>query len=113
MVKRWLRVLVFSTMLGLSACTLGNSPVDTSKQQAQQIIDALEQYRAHNSAYPSGLSELVPQFLSGLPLTAEGEQFTYDTDTDHGYILGFTTQQGLGCGYIGEYKTWECSKGAP
>jgi hypothetical protein len=113
MLRRWPVILALLTVLWLTACTLPGNTEDRNKERAQPIIDALEQYQATNSSYPSDLSELVPQFLSRLPSTAGGQQFTYDTRTDHGYELGFTDWLGRGCGYIGEYKTWECSEGAP
>jgi len=83
-------LLLASTISACSNWTKEN--INESRRRGNEIISALEAYRAKHQSYPAKLEELVPMYLSEIksPLAGNG-QWKYVTGGNEGkgFYLGF------------------------
>jgi hypothetical protein len=85
--------------------------VPRNKARAQLIIQAIYAYEQQKGHFPAALDDLRPDFLEEIPSTIGGTSFFYFTDSVDGFGIGFPVDSHYGCGYIDQYKAWECSFG--
>ncbi len=70
---------------------------DLSKQKAEKIIDALNNYKNANQHYPDNLNILVPEYLESVPNSSMGwfdEPYRYDVWHDGRYEFSFPSYGG-------------------
>ena len=56
-----------------------------ARSRAEMLIEICEKYKDKNNAYPENLSDLVPDFISKIPVakyTLQSNQFFYISSTD-------------------------------
>ena len=101
----------------LSSCQPSRSEIIESnfrnQQQAQPIIDAINQYAQDYAAFPEGLPELIPVYIQEVPLTEDDMSFEYFTSEFDGFVLCFGLSRPFpeGCCYLQEHQIWDCSPG--
>lgn len=79
-----------------------------SMRQGEQIIVALEAYRAQHAKYPERLEQLVPGFIAAIPNPTTGTCHWRYLATLQGFTLAFGCGEYLypGCSYNSETKKW-------
>jgi hypothetical protein len=81
--ERLIRFAVYLAAVGVvfSLITINKH---IAKDRAEQIISAVENYKAANGNYPDRLDQLVPQFMTEIPAKA---RITF-TDSGFRYLVG-------------------------
>jgi hypothetical protein len=90
-------------------------------EQGNQIIQAIESFSQTQGYYPPALSDLVPNFLVALPVTAAGQPFYYRVFdramplSGEIYWVAFkvTGQDHLTCTYFRRLQYWDCNVYSP
>jgi hypothetical protein len=72
-------------------------------EQADRIVDAIEQFHSNNGRYPESLSELVPSYLNVLPEHPTGWSYNY-TRSGEECSLSFA----MPTGFPGWPGNWLC-----
>jgi hypothetical protein len=89
--------------------------VSANVERASPIIAAIDAYEVVEGGFPGQLAALVPTYLSEIPGTVTGDDFTYERDDrfGEGYYLCFdvSVQQHTGCCYHRRLMLWDCSGG--
>jgi hypothetical protein len=87
----------------------GKGPdADHGKRVAGALIQTLESYRSARGLYPPDLDDLVPDYLSGVPVLGNGSSFSY-TRLGANYKLSFNYSNPLPVHCIYEPTThWSC-----
>lgn len=86
-----------------------------------QIVRAIEVYNLDQGHYPPTLDDLVPVYLSEIPLTTTGQQYFYrpfdstDPLAPEIYWLAFRVaeQQNVTCTYLRRLGYWDCNFASP
>jgi hypothetical protein len=88
--------------------------ITANQEKAVDIINALAEYRQSAGAFPEGLEELVPGYLSAIPETVAGDRFRYEPDELAGYYLCFDVPgyRCRGCCFHQRVCLWDCTCGA-
>jgi hypothetical protein len=74
-------LLLVPLVLCLAGCSSSQTKINETKQRGDQIIRALEQYRADNSRYPTSLTDLSPKYLPDVPSPTWGlRTWQYESD---------------------------------
>ena len=110
---RLIFVLAIACLL-FGACANHSDEIgEANKKIAEQIINALANYSQDNRRFPSQLADLVPHYLSNIPVTAEGAEFFYKSDMVVEYYLCFENsfEKIPGCCYIPQHELWDCTRG--
>lgn len=110
---RFLFYLAFACIV-LTGCVDNSREIsEANKKTAGPIISALEKYFQDNQHFPLQLEDLVPQYLSDVPESAEGFEFFYRPDKTVEYYLCFEISSGKtpGCCYIPQHEVWDCTRG--
>ncbi len=83
------------------------------QERANELIKALEQYKADTGSYPSELEVLVPNYLSAIPQPARGAQYEYELlSNGDEFTISFDvgiSMDGDYCEYISTTRIWQCS----
>ena len=85
------------------------------------IVQAIEHYAFDRGHYPASLTDLLPAYLPGIPLTLTGQQYFYRSfDAAHllageGYWLAFRVieSEHLTCTYLRRLAYWDCNYASP
>lgn len=89
--------------------------VSSNVVRASPIIAAIDAYEETEGRLPQQLAALVPTYLSDVPRTVTGDDFTYRRDDrfGQGYYLCFdvSVRTHPGCCYHHRVKVWDCSGG--
>ena len=73
--------LLLSVALCLSGCSSGQGKIDETKQNGNQVIRALEQFRTDRGQYPKSLADLSPKYIQELPPPTWGlKTWQYESD---------------------------------
>ena len=76
---------------------------------SEPVIAALEQYKADHGTYPKTLEELVPDYLSTVPVSTDGVDFSYSSTGESCSLSFHYTGPGMNsCTYKPETKDWRC-----
>jgi hypothetical protein len=63
--------------------------IDKTREEAEFIISALEQYKERYGSHPSSLDSLIPEYFSVVPESSFGEyEYSYSEADD--FVLSFT-----------------------
>ena len=96
-----------------------NEEIDFGKERVYILVEAIEDFYEENSEYPTTLDQLVPHFLSSLPMTIYGDPYKYQRIDGFIYIVSFdlirqsTENRTVTCGYVRVNEVWECSGYSP
>ena len=87
--------------------------INAGKEQAQEILDAIQRFNIDNNKFPLKLDELVPEYLNEIPITTTGQPYSYKQFDLHTFILTFrlsSSQDKLNayCAYLYSSDLWEC-----
>jgi hypothetical protein len=85
------------------------------KAKSSVVIQSIEQFKLDNGHYPVAMEDLMPKYLTEIPITLTGHQIEYYRDEDF-YTVSFMLKRRSklpeGCGYHRYLDIWECSYGA-
>ena len=102
---RWFGLLIAASLLAIIAdLAIHERQVKATKQTADQVVAALERYRAAHGALPASLDKLVPEQLARVPATPHG-RFMYQVDS-RDFTLGFPTWLFMVETYDSKTKQW-------
>jgi hypothetical protein len=72
------------------------------------IIQTVESYRSARGVYPLNLSDLVPEFLSGVPHLSNGSEIEYERlGANYKLSFNYTNPLPVHCNYSPGSK-WQC-----
>jgi hypothetical protein len=72
--------LVWAILLCCGGCS-NDREIPETKRRGDQIIEALEQYHADHSRYPTSLEKLLPKYIQEIPVPTWGlRAWRYQTD---------------------------------
>lgn len=75
------KLLLLLVVLCLPGCSSGRAKIEDTKQKGNQIIRALEQFRADHGRYPKSLTDLSPRHIRELsPPTWGLKMWEYESD---------------------------------
>lgn len=86
--------------------------IEYNKKQGAIIILAINKYYDDNNSFPNSLGELIPKYVSSLPITYDSSSFGYKRNDYYGYLLSFELSNSKvngSCGYSHRTPDWECS----
>ena len=112
-IKKILAVFGCSLTLSISACMSVDDQIESNKERASQIIQAIDAYAQEHGQFPEQLDVLVPEYITEIPKTVQDWDFSYRVLMSGHYELGFDLASipDKGCGYASKYEEWECSPG--
>jgi len=95
--------------------------IESGIATGNEIIQAIERYSLEQGHYPPALTDLLPAYLPGLPVTSTGQPYFYRSfDAGHpmaaeGYWLAFRVieQENLICTYMRRLEYWDCNYASP
>jgi hypothetical protein len=86
-------------------------------QHGNLIVNALDAYYEEHGAYPLTLDELVPAYISKIPVVITGQEYEYkllepDNVWGEPYHLTFylKTEKNVGCSYMQRLNDWDCGQ---
>ncbi|HTS87670.1 MAG TPA: hypothetical protein VMG41_04195 [Gemmatimonadales bacterium] len=87
----------------------GKGPgADTGKRVAVVIQRTLENYRGDHGGYPQALEDLVPTYLSSVPLLSTGRTFDYQRlGLNYKLTFNYANPLPVHCSYEPATK-WQC-----
>jgi hypothetical protein len=92
---------------------LDQPTAEEGQERANELIKALEQYKADTGSYPSELDVLIPTYLSAIPQPARGAQYEYELlSNGDEFTISFDvgiSMDGDYCEYISTTRIWQCS----
>lgn len=83
--------LYLLAVVGITALFIVNRQVGT--QRADELVKAVEAYSAKHGQFPQNLEQVVPDFMSAIPLaryTLASNDFSYRTAADGKHVLSWT-----------------------
>jgi hypothetical protein len=100
--------LYLLAVVGIMALFMFNRQVGT--QRADDLVKAVEAYSAKHGQFPQNLEQVVPDFMSSIPLaryTLASNDFSYRTGPDGKHVLSWTAMPPLARrSYTFEEKRW-------
>ena len=106
---------------GASTLSAADAEINDGIARGNLIVQAVEAYTQSNGFYPSALSDLVPNYLTELPVTVSGEPFFYrvfertTVMAPEIYWVSFRvmTQEHVTCTYFRRLEYWDCNFSSP
>lgn len=110
-----------STLTTVPTQSLLDREIADGIQRGDQIIKAIETYRAEKGIYPLSLDDLIPRYMAEIPLTVNGRLFFYRLFDTAGpmapeiYWLAFRaeTRANVTCTYLRRLDYWDCNFASP
>lgn len=117
-----------STTTPIASVTSTSDPVSPLDQEIKdgiargnRIVQAIEAYHTVQGGYPSALRDVVPAYLSEIPVTSTGQAFYYRLFDSTGpmasevYWLAFraANQDHVSCTYMRRLDYWDCNYASP
>ena len=100
--------LYLLAVIGIMVLFIFNRQVGT--QRADELVKAVEAYSAKHGQFPQNLEQVVPDFMSAVPLaryTLASNDFSYKTGPDGKHVLSWTvTPPFARKSYTFEEKRW-------
>lgn len=100
--------LYLLAVICIMALFIFNRQVGT--QRADELVKAVEAYSAKHGQFPQNLEQVVPEFMSAVPLaryTLASNDFSYKTGQDGKHVLSWTVIPPFARkGYTFEEKRW-------
>ena len=99
-------------MISLSACVTSAEKIQANQKIGNTIVSALYEYEQKNGQFPEQLEILVPDYLSEIPKTVDGYNFSYGIlDSEDKFFVGFRIRVSFekqpGCSYMPRFDLWE------
>lgn len=88
------------------------------KQKGDVLVAAVEAFHKEMGRYPTDLDELVPKYISEIPKTLAGKEFTFMEIEGDVYYVSFpvttktTRYIQAACSYVKHSEFWDCSLGS-
>jgi len=80
---------------------------DENRPAGEEIVAAVEAYKAGNKRYPENLAQLQPKYLGKIPRPAPGTNFVYATSPDGAAAwFGYQTRGDVFCEYDSGTRKW-------
>lgn len=80
---------------------------DENRPAGEEIVAAVEAYKAANKRYPENLALLQPKYVGKIPSPAPGTNFVYAIPTDASAAwFGYQTQRGMLNEYDSQTRKW-------
>jgi len=80
---------------------------DENRPAGEEIVAAVEAYKAGNKRYPENLVQLQPKYLGKIPRPAPGTNFVYATSPDGAAAwFGYQTRGDVFCEYDSGTRKW-------
>ena len=80
---------------------------DENRPAGDEIVAAIEAYKAANKRYPDSLALLQPKYLGKIPLPAPGTNFVYAVPSDGSDAwFGYQTRRGGISEYDSQTRKW-------
>ena len=80
---------------------------DENRPAGEEIVGAVEAYKASNKRYPEKLAQLQPKHLGKIPKPAPGTNFVYATSPDGATAwFGYQTLGDVFCEYDSGTRKW-------
>jgi hypothetical protein len=101
--------------------THGREEIEQGLIIGAEIVRAIERYSVDQGRYPAALTDLIPGYLGGLPVTSSGQPYIYRLfDAGHPmasevYWLTFRSAgvENAGCTYLRRLDYWDCAVSRP
>jgi hypothetical protein len=109
-------VLLVCLALYIGFYAIDGASLEQGQERASELLVAMEEYRQDIGRYPSGLSELVPDYLPAVPRPAWRYEYYCKVDQQGTkYFLYFRQARDADnyCGYSSEAKEWMCTDSVP
>jgi hypothetical protein len=98
-----------------------NQEIEAGMEQGNQIVEAVEAYLRARGFYPATLADLVPDYLSALPVTITSQSFFYrvfertTVMSPEIYWISFrvVSQSSVTCTYHRRIQYWDCNFASP
>ncbi len=102
----------------LTSCVNADASEENKVNQvrAATIIAAIDKYSQDHLQLPDRLDLLTPLYISELPKTTRGIDFSYRLDSLEGYYLCFgegskRSAKDFGCCFYHRLNLWDCTPG--
>jgi len=80
---------------------------DENRPAGEEIVAAVEAYKAGNKRYPEKLAQLQPKYLGTIPKPAPGTNFVYASSPDGATAwFGYQTRGDVFCEYDSGTRKW-------
>ena len=80
---------------------------DENRPAGEEIVAAVEAYKAGNKRYPENLAQLQPKYLGKIPKPAPGTNFVYAISPDGAAAwFGYQTRGDVFCEYDSGTRKW-------
>ena len=80
---------------------------DENRPAGEEIVAAIEAYKAGNKRYPERLAALQPKYLNKIPAPAAGTNFVYAIPSDgKAAWFGYQTLRGVFIEYDSQTRNW-------
>jgi hypothetical protein len=80
---------------------------DENRPAGEEIVAAVEAYKAGNKRYPEKLAQLQPKYLGKIPTPAPGTNFVYATSPEGTSAwFGYQTRRDVFCEYDSGTRKW-------
>jgi len=110
---RWMLGIVAAGVL-LAGCTVWPVNQDPAgmeyRREANQVLDALQRYRADKGAFPASLDALTPSYIPELPHVPALNYHRGDGSLDYAYIPSWPQLRPVRCFSNGDATEWRCAE---
>lgn len=109
---RWRKaaIIAFGTIVGVFVAyklVIAFAFRDENRPAGEEIVAAVEAYKAANKRYPEKLALLQPKYLGKIPAPAPGTNFVYAIPSDGSAAwFGYQTLRGVFSEYDSQTRTW-------
>jgi len=109
---RWPRaaVIALGTLAGVYVAyrlAMGFVFTDENRPAGEEIVAAVEAYKAANKRYPENLELLQPKYVGKIPSPAPGTNFVYAIPSDGSAAwFGYQTSRGMLSEYDSQTRKW-------
>jgi hypothetical protein len=104
--------LVLAVLVLPCGCQQQTATIEGEEERANSIVQAITQYKEDYNQYPEQLAVLMPDYLSSIPKTMVGKDYTYIVSEVDGYLLCFDAPKSqANCCYLPRFEKWDCSFG--
>jgi hypothetical protein len=107
-------IAILLVCAGLAACSVWPVNQDPAgmeyRRSANQVIEALQQYRQAKGTFPAQLATLVPAYLPSLPDAPPLRYHAADGSLEYRYIPTWPQLRPVWCNSVGNTTNWRCAE---
>jgi hypothetical protein len=87
----------------------GKGPnAEAGMRSAARVMQAIESYHSARGLYPAGMTDMIPEYLTGVPHLSNGSTFEYERlGARYKLTFNYTNPLPVHCSYESG-KRWEC-----